>query len=105
MRELHPNLGASAWGRRKTVYVVTALVTAVASLTCVLTIGLGFIPGTPIDVYFSWAMFFILWLPFIALIDNPGEIRGLEPAVAGSPNLCVTRGHVRNSTLVSCRGL
>ena len=75
MKNLHPNLGAAAWGRRKTVYIFAALVTAVGGLACILLIGLGVIPGTPTDVYFSWIIFFILWLPFMALIDNPGETR------------------------------
>ena len=75
MRELHPNLGVPAWGRRKTVYTIAALLTAVGGLGCVVSVGLGLIPGSPTDIYFSWVIFFILWLPFVALIDNPGETR------------------------------
>ena len=73
MRDLHPTLGHKAWGRRKAAYVFAALFTAVGGVACILSVGLGWMSATPLDVYFSAAMFFILWLPFIALIDNPGE--------------------------------
>jgi len=66
-------LGQKAWGRRKAVYTVAALITGVGGLGCVLSVGLGLVPASPLDVYFSWLIFFILWLPFIALVDNPGE--------------------------------
>lgn len=73
MRDLHPVLGQKSWGRRKAFYLFTAAFTAIAGLGCVLAVGFGVVSGTPLDVYFSWAIFFILWLPFIALVDNPGE--------------------------------
>lgn len=75
MRDLHPNLGAPAWGRRKLVYVIAALLTALGGLGCIALVGLGIVPGSPTDVAFSWYIFFILWLPFVALVDNPGERR------------------------------
>lgn len=73
MKDLHPTLGQKAWGRRKAFYLFAALFTAVGGLACILSVGMGWIAGTPLDIYFSWAMFFVLWLPFIALVDNPGE--------------------------------
>ena len=73
MRHLHPNLGQKAWGRRKACYVFALLFTVVAGGGCIVSVGMGWLPGTPTDVYLAWAMFAILWLPFIALIDNPGE--------------------------------
>jgi len=75
MRSLHPNLGKPAWGLRKKAYVIAAAFTVIAGLGCVLGVGFKIIPGTPIDVWFSWAIFFILWLPFFALVDNAGEKR------------------------------
>ena len=75
MRDLHPNLGANAWGRRKFVYALCAVLVAGSGLSIVSLVGLGVIPATPVDVYFSWFIFFVLWLPFIALVDNPGETR------------------------------
>lgn len=75
MRNLHPNLGEPAWGLRKKAYVFAALFTAIGGLACIILVGLKLIAPSPLDVLFSWAMFFILWLPFVALIDNPGEQR------------------------------
>ena len=75
MRQIHPNLGQNAWGRRKLVYVITALLVAISGGGSVFLVGLGILPGTPTDVYFSWFIFFVLWLPFVALLDNPGETR------------------------------
>lgn len=72
---LHPKLGERAWGRRKAVYTLAAILTAVGGIGCILGVGLGLLPASPTDVRFSWFIFFVLWLPFVALVDNPGETR------------------------------
>jgi hypothetical protein len=75
MRHLHPNLGARAWGLRKKAYVAALLAAAVGGASCALLVGFGAIAPTPIDVYLSWVMLFILFVPFMAFYDNPGEQR------------------------------
>lgn len=75
MRDLHPNLGAPAWGRRKLIYV-SALLAAILFVGGLgLLVALGVLPATPTDVYSAWVMLFVLFVPFIALKDNPGERR------------------------------
>ena len=75
MRDLHPKLGAGAWGRRKVIYVLASLATLGFTGSAALLVALGVIPATPTDVYSAWVMFFVLFVPFMALVDNPGEAR------------------------------
>jgi hypothetical protein len=75
MQHLHPNLGQNAWGRRKTVYLIASAITLLCGIVGFFGVGFGIVPGHPTDLWISWIIFFILWLPFIALIDNPGETR------------------------------
>lgn len=75
MRDLHPNLGASASGRRKYFYTAALLITVVIMGGIYLLVGLGVVPGTPMDVYVSAVMLVVLFVPFVALWDNPGEMR------------------------------
>lgn len=75
MRDLHPKLGVPAWGLRKKVYVTALLSAVLFAGGAALLVALGTIPPTPTDVYCCWVMLFILFVPFIALRDNPGEKR------------------------------
>jgi hypothetical protein len=75
IKDRHPKLGERAWGRRKVVYALAAILTAGGGVGCITGVGLGLLPGHPTDLVFSWFIFFVLWLPFIALVDNPGERR------------------------------
>ena len=75
MRHVHPNLGAPAWGRRKVVYVLALVVTIGFVGGLALLVALDVVPATPTDAYASWVMLFILFVPFMALVDNPGETR------------------------------
>lgn len=73
--DLHPRLGAPAWGLRKVAYVSALVFTALFCGGAALLVALGILPATPTDVYSSWVMLFVLFVPFVALRDNDGEKR------------------------------
>jgi hypothetical protein len=75
MHDLHPNLGAPPTGRRKTIYTVSALLTVLFAGATYLLIAVGLVPPTPTDVWSSWIVLCVLFVPFFGLIDNPGEHR------------------------------
>ncbi|RJF86514.1 hypothetical protein D3874_05310 [Oleomonas cavernae] len=75
MRDLHPNLGRGASGARKWIYRLSLLLTLMFAGGAYALVALGVIPGTPIDVYSSWVILAILFVPFIALVDGSGEKR------------------------------
>lgn len=75
MRDLHPNLGVGASGLRKKVYQLSLLLTMVFAGGAWVLVILGVIPGTPVDVYSSWIILAVLFVPFMALVDSPGEPR------------------------------
>jgi hypothetical protein len=75
MRHLHPHLGAGAAGLRKRVYQLALLLTLLFAGGAYVLVALDVIPGTPIDVYSSWIILAVLFVPFMALVDSPGESR------------------------------
>src|SRR5689334_4897737 len=75
MPELHPNLGRGATGIRKQIYQLSLLLTLVFAGGAYVLVALGIIPGTPIDIYSSWIILAVLFVPFMALVDNTGERR------------------------------
>ncbi|MCF4164563.1 emopamil-binding family protein [Zavarzinia compransoris] len=75
MRELHPNLGRGATGLRLRVYQLSLFLTLVFAGGAFALVALGVIPGTPIDIYSSWVILAVLFVPFIALMDGAGEKR------------------------------
>lgn len=71
----HPNLGARSRGRRRALYVF-AFIVAVPGVVFLWTLILiGIIPPTPSDDVMSLVMLPILFVPFAAFWDNPGEHR------------------------------
>lgn len=75
MRDLHPNLGRPATGARKWVYQLSLLLTLAFAGGAYALVALGTIPGTPIDVYSSWVILAVLFVPFMALVDGAGQKR------------------------------
>jgi len=75
MRELHPNLGRPATGMRKRTYQLSLLLTLAFAGGAYLFVALGVIPGTPIDIYSSWVILGVLFVPFVALMDGPNRKR------------------------------
>lgn len=75
MRDLHPNLGLGATGIRKYIYQLSLLLTIVFAGGAYMLVALGVIPGTPIDIYSSWIILGVLFVPFMALVDSAGERR------------------------------
>lgn len=74
MKDLHPNLGLPATGRRKAIYLLGSAITLGVGALYLLVL-LGLIPPTPTDVIASWIILPVLFIPFLALWDNPGERR------------------------------
>lgn len=75
MRDLHPNLERVATGIRKQIYRLSLLLTLVFAGGAYVLVALGIIPGTPIDIYSSWIILGVLFVPFMALLDSGGERR------------------------------
>jgi hypothetical protein len=75
MRNLHPNLGRPAQGLRRTVYRLALLATVVGAGGAAVGVAFHLLPPSPTDLVCAWAMLFILFVPFMALRDNPGETR------------------------------
>lgn len=75
MHHLHPNLGQPMLGRRKVIYWSAAAFAALFVGGCLLLVLLGLLPPQPTDVVSSWVMLFVLFVPFAAFWDNPGEQR------------------------------
>ena len=75
MHDLHPTLGQPAQGLRKHVYRAALLATALGAGGAAVGVALKWLPPTPTDLVCAWTMLFILFVPFIALRDNPGEKR------------------------------
>ena len=75
MRDLHPRLGVGATGLRKKIYRLSLFLTLVFAGGAYVLVALGVIPGTPIDIYSSWIILAVLFVPFMALVDNAGESR------------------------------
>ena len=73
MRELHPTLGAAATGRRKLVYQLALFLTIVFAGITTLLVIFGIVPPTPTDKIVAWIILAVLFVPFMALVDNPGE--------------------------------
>ncbi|MFA5122471.1 hypothetical protein [Zavarzinia sp.] len=75
MLDLHPNLGRPATGTRKWVYRLSLLLTLAFAGGAYLLVAAGIIPGTPIDVWSSWVILGVLFVPFMALMDGAGAKR------------------------------
>lgn len=74
MRQLHPQLGKQPTGRRQFIYrFAFALTVIFAGLTALLVMA-GVVPPTPTDEIVSWIILAVLFVPFMALVDNPGEM-------------------------------
>ncbi len=74
MERLHPNLGRPSWGRRRAIYQLGAGVVGLIAV-CWVLILVGVLPPTPTDVYVSAVVLPVLFFPFFAFWDNPGESR------------------------------
>lgn len=74
MKALHPNLGQPLLGRRKVIYFTAAGLTAVSVGLAMALVMLGILPPQPTDVWSSWIVLGVLFVPFAAFWDNPGEI-------------------------------
>ena len=75
MRDLHPNLGRGATGIRLRIYQLSLLLTLAFAGGAFLLVALGVIPGTPVDIYSSWVILIVLFVPFMALMDGRGVKR------------------------------
>lgn len=75
MKNLHPNLGQPLCGRRKAIYMLAAVLTVVFVGMALLLVILGILPPSPTDVYSSCVVLPVLFVPFAAFWDNPGEQR------------------------------
>ena len=75
MYDPHPNLGQPLLGIRKIAYFSAAAAAAFIIGGALLLVNLGIIPPSPTDVYASVIILIILFVPFFAFVDNPGEKR------------------------------
>jgi hypothetical protein len=75
MRELHPLLGVPPSGRRQLVYRLALFLTVAFAGMAYILVATGVIPPTPTDEISSWVILGVLFVPFMALVDNPGEQR------------------------------
>src|SRR5690606_4325159 len=74
MRDLHPQLGVPPTGRRQFIYRLAFFLTVVFAGLTALLVGFGVVPPTPTDEIVAWIILAVLFVPFMALVDNPGEV-------------------------------
>lgn len=68
-------LGVKITGRRKIIYACGWVIAAPVLATVWILVGLEVIPPQPTNVIITIAIFPVLFIPFVALWDNPGEKR------------------------------